>query len=73
MKATSHVSFFWKEIIFKKDIFYILNFFSTAQSYFDVALAELKAIIVADRQTLGRQQQRYHRTISNLLNAQVEE
>ena len=40
---------------------------------FDVALAELKAIIVADRQTLGRQQQRYHRTISNLLNAQVEE
>ena len=40
---------------------------------FDVALAELKAIIVADRQTLARQQQRYHRTISNLLNDQVEE
>ncbi|MBE0441510.1 MAG: guanylate kinase [Psychrobacter sp.] len=34
---------------------------------FEVALTELKAIIVADRQTLKRQQQRYHRTISNLL------
>lgn len=40
---------------------------------FEVALTELKAIIVADRQTLRRQQQRYHRTISNLLNEQVEE
>ena len=35
---------------------------------FEVALTELKAIIVADRQTLKRQQQRYHRTIANLLN-----
>ena len=35
---------------------------------FEVALAELKAIIVADRQTLKRQQQRYHRTIATLLN-----
>ncbi|WP_435949522.1 guanylate kinase [Psychrobacter sp. DM8] len=34
---------------------------------FEVALTELKAIIVADRQTLKRQQQRYHRTISTLL------
>lgn len=34
---------------------------------FEVALAELKAIVVADRQTLKRQQQRYHRTITNLL------
>ncbi|MBI0426706.1 guanylate kinase [Psychrobacter sp. NG27] len=40
---------------------------------FEVALTELKAIIVADRQTLARQQQRYRRTISNLLNDQVEE
>ncbi len=40
---------------------------------FEVALTELKAIIVADRQTLSRQQQRYHRTISNLLNNKVEE
>lgn len=39
---------------------------------FEVALAELKAIIVADRQTLGRQQQRYHRTISNLLSNETE-
>ncbi len=35
---------------------------------FEVALTELKAIIVADRQTLKRQQQRYHRTITTLLN-----
>lgn len=35
---------------------------------FEVALTELKAIIVADRQTLKRQQQRYQRTISTLLN-----
>ncbi|AAZ19571.1 guanylate kinase [Psychrobacter arcticus 273-4] len=34
---------------------------------FEVALTELKAIIVADRQTLKRQQQRYQRTITNLL------
>ena len=40
---------------------------------FEVALTELKAIIVADRQTLKRQQQRYHRTISNLLSNKVEE
>ncbi|MDE4455386.1 MULTISPECIES: guanylate kinase [unclassified Psychrobacter] len=40
---------------------------------FEVALTELKAIIVADRQTLSRQQQRYHRTITNLLNPKVEE
>ncbi|MBO1530855.1 guanylate kinase [Psychrobacter sp. F1192] len=35
---------------------------------FEVALTELKSIIVADRQTLKRQQQRYHRTITTLLN-----
>ena len=40
---------------------------------FEVALTELKAIIVADRQTLHRQQQRYHRTITNLLNNKVED
>ena len=34
---------------------------------FEVALAELKAIIVADRQTLHRQQQRYRVTIADLL------
>ncbi len=34
---------------------------------FEVALAELKAIIVADRQTLKRQQRRYQRTITALL------
>ncbi len=34
---------------------------------FEVALTELKAIIIADRQTLARQQQRYSRTIKNLL------
>lgn len=39
---------------------------------FEVALTELKAIIVADRQTLSRQQQRYHRTITNLLSAKTE-
>ncbi|WP_201596109.1 guanylate kinase [Psychrobacter vallis] len=40
---------------------------------FEVALTELKAIIVADRQTLNRQQQRYHRTITNLLNNKAED
>ena len=40
---------------------------------FEVALTELKAIIVADRHTLHRQQQRYHRTITNLLNNKVED
>ncbi|OLF34404.1 guanylate kinase, partial [Psychrobacter sp. Cmf 22.2] len=40
---------------------------------FEVALTELKAVIVADRQTLKRQQQRYHRTITNLLSTKVEE
>ena len=40
---------------------------------FEVALTELKAIIVVDRQTLHRQQQRYHRTITNLLNNKVED
>ncbi|MDE0491213.1 guanylate kinase [Psychrobacter sp. A3] len=39
---------------------------------FEVALTELKAIIVADRQTLSRQQQRYHRTIANLLGTQAD-
>lgn len=34
---------------------------------FEVALTELKAIIVADRQRLNRQQQRHQRTIINLL------
>lgn len=34
---------------------------------FEVALAELKAIIIADRQTLKRQQQRHHQVISTLL------
>ena len=34
---------------------------------FEVALAELKAIIIADRQTLERQQRRYRRTIATLL------
>ncbi len=34
---------------------------------FQVALTELRAIIIADRQTLKRQQQRYSRTISTLL------
>ena len=37
---------------------------------FEVALAELKAIIIADRQTLDRQQRRYHRTIAALLDNQ---
>ena len=40
---------------------------------FEVALTELKAIIVADRQTLKRQQQRYQRTITNLLSNTVDE
>lgn len=35
---------------------------------FEVALTELKAIIVADRQTLARQQRRYQSTITTLLN-----
>ncbi|WP_201527724.1 guanylate kinase [Psychrobacter frigidicola] len=34
---------------------------------FEVALTELKSIIVADRQKLARQQRRYHRTIATLL------
>ena len=37
---------------------------------FEVALAELKAIIIADRQTLTRQQLRYRRTIAALLDNQ---
>ncbi len=40
---------------------------------FEVALTELKAIIVADRQTLKRQQQRYQRTITNLLSNTIDE
>lgn len=40
---------------------------------FEVALAELKAIIVADRQTLHRQQQRYRGTIADLLNNKAAE
>lgn len=39
---------------------------------FEVALTELKSIIVADRQTLARQQQRYHRTIAALLSNQAD-
>ena len=35
---------------------------------FEVALTELKAIIIADRQTLARQQRRYQSTITTLLN-----
>ena len=35
---------------------------------FEVALAELKAIIIADRQTLTRQQDRYATTIAALIN-----
>lgn len=34
---------------------------------FEVALTELKAIIIADRQTLARQQSRYQTTIATLL------
>ncbi|WP_201617288.1 guanylate kinase [Psychrobacter urativorans] len=34
---------------------------------FEVALTELKSIIVADRQKLARQQRRYHRIIATLL------
>lgn len=37
---------------------------------FEVALTELKAIIIADRQTLVRQQRRYRRTIAALLDNQ---
>lgn len=40
---------------------------------FEVALTELKAIIVADRQKLERQQRRYHRTINTLLNNQTDD
>jgi guanylate kinase len=40
---------------------------------FEVALTELKAIIVADRQTLKRQQRRYQRTITTLLNNAVDD
>jgi guanylate kinase len=40
---------------------------------FEVALTELKAIIVADRQTLARQQRRYHRTIATLLDNDANE
>ena len=40
---------------------------------FEVALAELKAIIIADRQTLTRQQRRYHRTISALIDKQADD
>lgn len=39
---------------------------------FEVALAELKSIIIADRQTLARQQERYQATISALLNHDVD-
>ncbi len=39
---------------------------------FEVALAELKAIIIADRQTLARQQRRYRRTIAALLDNQAD-
>ena len=40
---------------------------------FEVALAELKAIIIADRQTLTRQQLRYRRTIAALLDNQADD
>lgn len=40
---------------------------------FEVALTELKAIIVADRQTLKRQQRRYRRMITSLLDNKVED
>ena len=40
---------------------------------FEVALTELKAIIIADRQTLPRQQRRYRRTIAALLDNQAED
>jgi guanylate kinase len=52
---------------------YVTADFVIINDNFEVALNELKAIIVADRQTLGRQQRRYNRTISNLLNEQAEE
>jgi len=38
---------------------------------FEVALAELKAIIIADRQTLARQQDRYANTIASLIGPQA--
>ena len=40
---------------------------------FEVALTELKAIIVADRQTLSRQQRHHRRIIKSLLSNEVEE
>lgn len=40
---------------------------------FEVALTELKAIIVADRQALTRQQCRYRRTIAALLDNQADD
>lgn len=40
---------------------------------FEVALTELKAIIVADRQSLKRQQRRYRRMISSLLENKTED
>lgn len=40
---------------------------------FEVALTELKAIIVADRQKLARQQRRYQRTIATLLDNNANE
>jgi len=52
---------------------YVNSDFVIINDNFEVALAELKALIIADRQTLARQQQRYHRTISNLLNKSVAE
>lgn len=52
---------------------YVYADFVIINDNFEVALTELKAIIVADRQTLNRQQQRYHRTITNLLNNKIKE
>ncbi|MGP4716344.1 guanylate kinase [Psychrobacter sp. T6-6] len=52
---------------------YVNSDFVIINDNFEVALAELKALIIADRQTLARQQQRYHRTISNLLNKSAAE
>lgn len=46
---------------------YIYFDFVIINDNFEVALTELKAIIVADRQTLKRQQERYNRTITTLL------
>jgi guanylate kinase len=47
---------------------YVHADFVVINDSFEVALTELKAIIVANRQTIKRQQQRYHRTITTLLN-----